>query len=70
MAAKVKPCVAKSRRHTWEHLGNKIVKRETMNSVELSKKGVYRCVTCGAKKYGNYQPEQEATGGEEKQAWR
>lgn len=57
MAAKIKACAAESGRHTWKHLGNKTAKRETLNSVEFSKKGVYRCATCGVKKLGAYRPE-------------
>ena len=53
MVNKIKPCLTESRRHTWEHVGNKTVRRETMRSIELSRKGVYRCITCAAVKYGD-----------------
>lgn len=61
MAAKLKPCKTENRRHTWEHIGNKTVRRETMHSIELSRKGVYRCVTCCAVKYGEAREQAHVT---------
>lgn len=62
MTTKAKPCLSESRRHTWEWQRNTTVSSMSASArgatVHMSRKGIYRCVTCAATKYG--QPQQPA----------
>lgn len=65
MAAKLEPCMTENRKHTWEWLRNFDRKTITMNSrgtsIHVACKGLYRCVTCAARKEGptQYHPAKE-----------
>lgn len=61
MTEKLKPCKAESRRHTWKHIGNKTVRRETMQCIEFTRKGIYKCATCGSVKYGEAREQAHVT---------
>ena len=46
----MKPCTV-GKRHKWAFVKNTVTRSETLRSVSLTTRGVYKC-ECGAKKYG------------------
>jgi hypothetical protein len=53
MSLKVQPCT-KGKRHKWVFVKNVTTKTQTLRSISITRRGVYRCA-CGERKYG---PEQ------------
>lgn len=47
---KVNKCTL-GNRHKWEHIKNVQLQTQTVRTVSISLKGLYKC-KCGAKKYG------------------
>lgn len=50
----MKKCTA-GPRHKWEFMNNVTIRHQTLNTVQLSYRGLYKC-TCGERKYGMAQP--------------
>lgn len=40
-------------RHKWEFVRNVTIKRQTLRTIELSNRGLYKCA-CGETKIGSY----------------
>lgn len=49
---KLRKCSSESGRHTWKHYRNKVVKTQTLTTVQLSEKGIYSCTVCKLAKFG------------------
>lgn len=60
-----KKCCSSTGRHQWQHSRNKIVRTQTLKTVQLSEKGVYNCTVCKMTKFGApvYQATAEKEGG-------
>lgn len=62
---KLRPCSSATFKHTWSWVKNKVTRTETLHTIHLVQRGVYRCATCKAAKFGparvqNEQPLQVA----------
>lgn len=55
----LKPCSSPNQRHTWEWRRNTTTRTQTLSTVHLTWRGVYRCASCAQTKFGQpREPEQ------------
>lgn len=55
----LKPCNSPTGRHAWEWRRNANTRTQTLRTVTLTWRGVYRCATCAQTKFGQpREPEQ------------
>lgn len=49
---KLSPCTSATFKHTWSWVKNTLTRTETLHTIQLTERGVYRCATCRAVKFG------------------